>query len=364
MRRADEEGDAMIRTPLLSGPSLGLCALLALAVGGCDSAVSPPGDPGAGGSAGGAGGSAGAGGRGGTGTGGGGAGGAATGGASAAGGSGGGGSGTGGSSTGGRGGSGGAAGGANGGAGAGNGGNGGGAGATDAGSDRLPPGDTAPGGDGGARPSNPEIDQRCTLPVTFRNTVATSQGGMIFDREIPQAVTTMQQIARTVCNILYRNVSEVKNVSKQGLTIDAHDGVAYAAGDTITFSADYIGNYSNGKSRADINFELNGVLTHESAHVWQYTNGGGWLVEAMADYVRYRGGFDKLSRRQRGGNWNSPYTTGGFFIVWIEDKYDKDFGYKVNMGMKNQNFNYASFVQQITGKPIDMVWQEYQNDIR
>jgi hypothetical protein len=359
----------MIRTSLL-GPSLGLCALLALAGGGCDSAISPPVDPGTGGSAatGGRGGSggtgaAGRGGAGGSGTGG-------TAGNPGSGGAGSGGAGSGGSS----GGTGGAAGSGTGGAGGGSGGSGGGMGgrggsgtggsSADAGSDRMATADTSAGGDGAARPSNPEIDQRCTVPVTFRNTVATSQGGMIFDREIPEAVATMQTIARTVCNILYRNVSEIKNVNNQGLTIDSHDGVAYASGGNITFSAAYIGNFSNGKSRADINFELNGVLTHESAHVWQYTNGGGWLVEAMADYVRYRGGFDKISRRQRGGNWNSPYTTGGFFIVWIEDKYDKDFGYKVNMGMKTQNFNYATFVQQITGKPIDMVWQEYQNDIR
>jgi hypothetical protein len=55
---------------------------------------------------------------------------------------------------------------------------------------------------------------------------------------------------------------------------------------------------------------------------------------------------------------------GGFFIAWIEEKYDHDFGYKVNMGMKNRGFDYAAFVQQITGKPVDMVWTEYQAAIK
>src|SRR6185369_13892942 len=36
--------------------------------------------------------------------------------------------------------------------------------------------DARPPGDAGARPSNPEIDQRCTVPVTFKNTVATTTG--------------------------------------------------------------------------------------------------------------------------------------------------------------------------------------------
>jgi hypothetical protein len=235
--------------------------------------------------------------------------------------------------------------------------------------DARAPGDAGGGGrgggagDGGATPSNPALDQKCTVPVKFTNSVAGSQGGMIFDREIMDAVATMQAHARAVCNILYRSPDEVKNVSMQGLTIDSHDGVAYAAGGNITFSAAYIASYSNNKTRAQIAFELNGVLVHESTHVWQYTNGGGWLVEAMADYVRYKAGFDRLSRRSRGGNWDHPYTTGGFFIHWIEEKYDKDFGYKVNMGMKNRGFNYAAFVQQITGKDVDTVWKEYQDDL-
>jgi hypothetical protein len=83
----------------------------------------------------------------------------------------------------------------------------------------------------------------------------------------------------------------------------------------------------------------------------------------MADFVRYQVGFDRLSRRRRGGNWNQPYTTGGFFISWIAEKYDPDFGYKVNMGMKNPGFSYPDLVQQITGKDVDAAWAEYQADI-
>jgi hypothetical protein len=149
----------------------------------------------------------------------------------------------------------------------------------------------------------------------------------------------------------------------ESLTIAAESGVAYTAGDAITFSSNYIADFSKGKTQAAIDFEMNGVLAHERTHIWQYNHGGGWLVEAMADYVRYRVGFDKISRRGRGGNWDSPYTTGGFFIVWIEDNYDPDFGYKVNMGMKNTNFVYKALVKQVTGKDIDALWAEYQSKI-
>jgi hypothetical protein len=225
--------------------------------------------------------------------------------------------------------------------------------------------DARPTGDGPpSRPSNPELDKRCTVPVTFNNKAAGSQGGMIFTREIADAVAASQEHSRIICNILYRKPEEVKNVTRQGLTIDAVGGVAYTAGGNITFSSNYIASFASGKSTAAIDFELNGVMVHEGTHIWQYANGGGWLVEAMADYVRYKSGYDRLSRRGPGGNWNQPYTVGGFFIAWIEEKYDPDFGYKVNMGMKNQGFSYPDLVKQITGKDVDTVWAEYQAAIK
>ncbi len=233
---------------------------------------------------------------------------------------------------------------------------------SDARVERAPDMMTTPPGDGGVG-ANPALDQKCTVPVTFRNEAMGSAGGDAITKEFPDAVAMMQAHARKVCNILYRSPDEVKPVTRQTLVIDMHDGVAYASGGEIHFSAVYIGNYVRGKQPPAITMELNGVLVHESTHVWQYTNGGGWLVEAMADYVRYKAGFDRIQRRQKGGNWDSPYTTGGFFIHWIEEKYDKDFGYKVNMGMKNRTFSYPALVQQVTGKPVDMVWDEYQADI-
>ena len=80
----------------------------------------------------------------------------------------------------------------------------------------------------------------------------------------------------------------------------------------------------------------------------------------MADYVRYKAGFYTLARRNPGGNWSDPYTTGGFFIAWVEEKYDPDYGYKLNMGMKDRAFSYPKFVQEITKKSIDAVWADYQ----
>jgi hypothetical protein len=224
-------------------------------------------------------------------------------------------------------------------------------------------GDIRPALDGGGPPSA-ALDQRCTVPITYRNQAMGAEGGRIFDTAIPDVTAAMQAHARAICRILYRKPEEVKNVRQQGLTVEPQSAIAFAAGSNITFSTNYIASFARGKSQAVINDELNGVLVHEGTHVWQYTNGGGALVEAMADYVRFKAGYYTLARRRPGGNWDQPYTTGGFFIAWIEERYDPDFGYKVNMGMRDRGFSYPAFVQQITGKSVDAVWTEYQAAIR
>jgi hypothetical protein len=211
-------------------------------------------------------------------------------------------------------------------------------------------------------PENADVDKLCTPTVTFTNMFPTTAGGTRFTTAIPDPVETMQQTSRTVCRYIYRRPEEVKKVPNLALVIDEHGGVAQTAGARIQFDATYIGGI--GGNADAISFEIHGVLAHEDTHVWQNANGGGGaLVEAMADYVRYRSGYDKISRRHPGGNWSDPYTTGGFFIVWVEDKYDKDWGYKINMGMRTSGFDYATFIQQTFGKTADALWAEYQADI-
>jgi hypothetical protein len=223
--------------------------------------------------------------------------------------------------------------------------------------------DASGGGDAAPALSNPALDELCTPMIQLVNQAPMSAGGMRFTQHVPDPVATMQKHSRAVCALIYRKPEEVRRNATIRLIIDsAYDGVAFAGGGEIHFGSGYIGRI--GGNAAAQAFEINGVLVHEVTHLWQSNQGGGGaLVEAMADYVRYKVGFDRLQRRRRGGNWSDPYTTGGFFIVWLEDKYDKDFGYKVNMGMKNRNFSYPNLVQEVTGKSIDAAWAEYQAEI-
>ena len=214
----------------------------------------------------------------------------------------------------------------------------------------------------GGPPANAAVDALCTPKVVYTNQVPTSAGGMRFDKYITDVTATMQAHSRTICRYIFRKPEDVNKNAQVTVLIDNLNGVAQTGGARIEFSAPYIAGI--GGNDAAISFEIDGVLVHEATHIWQYDNGGGALVEAMADYVRYRSGFDKLSRRRTGGNWSDPYTVGGFFIAWVEDKYDKDWGYKVNMGMKTQGFSYPKLIQDTFGKSADALWAEYQAEIR
>jgi len=228
--------------------------------------------------------------------------------------------------------------------------------------DTRPPADAVVLPPDGGPPSNPEVDALCTPKVVLNNMFPDTAGGMRFNSHVPDIAATMVAHSRAICRLIFRTPADVKRVPMITVVINNMDGVANTGGGTIRFSGNYIGGIRG--TDAAIAFEINGVLVHEATHAWQYNNGGGNLVEAMADYVRYKAGFDRLARRRVGGNWSDPYTTGGFFIAWVEDKYDKDWGYKINMGMKTPGFNYASFIQATFGKTADALWAEYQAAIR
>jgi hypothetical protein len=213
-------------------------------------------------------------------------------------------------------------------------------------------------------PENPAIDALCTPMVVFQNQAPTTVGGMRFTQHVPDPVATMQRLSREVCALLYRKPEEVRKNATIRLFIDpTYNGVAYASGGSIHFSPDHIARQGNNAER--LSAEIHGVLAHEVTHLWQQNQGGTRdNREAVADWVRYRTGFDSLDRRRVGGNWSSAYTPGGFFISWLEDKFDRDFGYKLNVGFSKANFSYPNLVMEVTGKNIDAVWADYQAELR
>jgi hypothetical protein len=238
-------------------------------------------------------------------------------------------------------------------------GNVGGAGAGGAGHDGGAGAMGGAGNDGGAAatdgpPVSAELDAACTLmTATFMNQMPASGGGAVFNMQVPDPQALMKQIAKQDCLVLYDDVATVKKISAITLVIESPgSGVAATGGGRTGFSAAYIAGI-----KGNILYELEGVISHEFTHIYQNNKGPGWMIEGMADFVRYRAGYFKLTNRRKGGNYDDAYQTTGFFLSWVDDQYP-NFGRKLNQAMKT-GADISTFMT-LTGKSVTDLWAEYQ----
>ncbi|CAF2633832.1 unnamed protein product [Rotaria sp. Silwood2] len=109
-------------------------------------------------------------------------------------------------------------------------------------------------------------------------------------------------------------------------------GIFRLANDEIIISATHLKDYPIST----------GVLTHEMMHIVQSYSGGqpGWLVEGIADYVRWKYGQDKV-----GGGWQLPdfnreqrytnsYRVTARFLVWLERKVQSNIVNRLDQGLR------------------------------
>jgi hypothetical protein len=135
-----------------------------------------------------------------------------------------------------------------------------------------------------------------------------------------------------------------------------HDykGVAQAAGTRILGSAKYFTDHPK-------DF---GAMVHETAHSVQgynYRGNPGWLVEGVADYVRYHK-FEPQNARKVNANraqYNGSYGTSAAFLNYVATKYDKDAVNKLNALMRTGKYTPEAW-RTITGKPVEELNQEWR----
>ena len=102
--------------------------------------------------------------------------------------------------------------------------------------------------------------------------------------------------------------------------------------------------------------------------VQSYPDGApGWLVEGVADYVRYKLGVDNagagwsLTPFNPKQNYTNAYRITARFLVWAEKKYSKKLVKKMDAAMRNQTYQPELWTK-LTGKTVDELWKEYAND--
>ena len=114
--------------------------------------------------------------------------------------------------------------------------------------------------------------------------------------------------------------------------------------------------------------EAVGAVIHELVHVVQQYRGvrggrrnPGWLVEGLADYIRWFL-FEPPSKRPRPdparAKYTDSYRTTGAFLNYVVQTHDKEIVPKLNTAMRRGRYD-PELWKQHTGKTIDELWADY-----
>jgi basic secretory peptidase family protein len=134
-----------------------------------------------------------------------------------------------------------------------------------------------------------------------------------------------------------------------------HGAPASAGGGAITVSGEWI------KKHPD-DF---GMMVHELTHIVQsYPSGGnkpGWLVEGIADFIRWwryepeapRPRIDPLK-----ASYRDSYRITAAFLAWVTWKHDRGIVPKLDRALRERRYTDDLF-KEATGKDLDALWAEF-----
>jgi thiol-disulfide isomerase/thioredoxin len=131
---------------------------------------------------------------------------------------------------------------------------------------------------------------------------------------------------------------------------------AYCSGAELHVNSRYV-REQMGKGNSDF-----GMMVHELTHtVQRYGRAPSWLVEGIADYVRYeryeptahRRDFDPDKESYDKGYW----VTSGF-LAWIEQNHEGAFVEKLHRALTSGTYD-DGFFEKTTGKTLPVLWKQF-----
>ena len=128
---------------------------------------------------------------------------------------------------------------------------------------------------------------------------------------------------------------------------------AYCSGDEITVKAEWIKDHPD-----DL-----GIVIHEMAHAIQsYPDGPkpGWLVEGIADYIRWWRYEPEPPRTKitEKSNFTDAYRTTAYWLAWCQRKYDMRLVPQLDGEMRAGRDPLPIFTK-LTGKTPEALWKEF-----
>lgn len=137
-----------------------------------------------------------------------------------------------------------------------------------------------------------------------------------------------------------------------------YNGVAATGGGRITGSVKYFKSHPD-----DI-----GAMVHETAHAvqsYRTRNNPGWLVEGVADYVRffkYEANRPKPLPPER-AKYDGSYRITAAFLAYLVEKYDKDIVLKLNRAMREGEYT-EDIWKGLTKKTLPELGEEWKASLK
>lgn len=152
---------------------------------------------------------------------------------------------------------------------------------------------------------------------------------------------------------------EIKLTFKKTLNVPA-----YASGGEITINGDWIAKHPD-----DL-----GMVVHELTHVIQQYPGArttpGWLVEGIADYIRWwryepelHAGPGRTKPNPDTAKYTDAYRTTAVWLAWASKKYDMRLVPALDKAMRDREDPMPLF-EKVTGKNADDLWKEFVATLR
>ena len=190
----------------------------------------------------------------------------------------------------------------------------------------------------------------------------------IFDTsEMPELKPWVEAKLRPVCRQWYPRIVEML----------ASEGFSAPLRVRVTFEKDMRGVASTGGARVhcagdwfkkNLEGEASGAVVHELVHVVQQYGPApkahpnpGWLVEGIADYIRWFKYEPKASRPRPDparAKYTDSYRVTAAFLNYVTETHDKDIVKKLNAAMRQGNYS-PDLWKTCTGKSVDELWADY-----
>jgi hypothetical protein len=145
------------------------------------------------------------------------------------------------------------------------------------------------------------------------------------------------------------------------------DGVAYTTGSELDSDHKEIhmslGYIDGVRPESRLAAEIDGVLTHELVHCYQWNAKGtcpGGLIEGIADWVRLRCELAPPHwRREASGRWDGGYQHTAYFLAYLEGRFGEDTVRKVNERLRKTKYEEEEFWTELFDKEVDELWSDY-----